>query len=98
MPVIRTSLGIAYSVLIAGISDTMNMAYKNTLGSIKYVCIAYILYVCVYENRFQTMALKSSMFLLAIFIVSDMPAIRTLYAIPNDVLITGIHCVRMTSW
>ena len=44
MPVIRTSLGIAYNVLIAGISDTMVIGYKKTLGSRKYVRITYIHY------------------------------------------------------
>ena len=63
MPVIRTSLGIAYNVLITGMSDTMDIAYKNTLGSRKYLHIIYIHYVFVYENRFQTMVLISSMFL-----------------------------------
>ena len=52
-----------HHVLITGMSDTMDIAYKNTLGSRKYVCITYILHVCVYENRFQTMVLISSMFL-----------------------------------
>ena len=61
MPIIRTSLGIVYNVLITGMSDTMDIAYKNTLGSRKYVRITYIHYVCVYENRFQTMVLISSM-------------------------------------
>ena len=63
MPVIRTSLGIAYDVLITGMSDTMDIAYKNTLGSRKYVLITYIHYVCVYENRFQKMFLISGVFL-----------------------------------
>ena len=63
MPVIRTSLRIAYNVLITGMWDTMHMAYKYTLRSRKYVRITYIHYVCVYENRFQTMVLISSMFL-----------------------------------
>ena len=31
MPVITTSLGIAYNVLITSMSDTMDIAYKNTL-------------------------------------------------------------------
>ena len=44
MPVIRTSLGIAYNV-ITGISDTKDIAYKNSLGSRKYVRITYIHYV-----------------------------------------------------
>ena len=52
MPVIRTSLGIAYNVLITGMSDTMDIAYKNTLGSRKYVHRTCTHYVCVYENRF----------------------------------------------
>ena len=69
MPVIRTSLSIAYNVLITGMSDTMDIAYKNTLGSRKYVRIAYIQYVGVYENHFQTMVVVSSMFLHAIFTV-----------------------------
>ena len=59
MPVIRTSFGIAYNVLITGMSDTMDIAYKNTLGSRNYVRITYIHYVCVYENRFQTIVLIS---------------------------------------
>ena len=42
MPVLRTSLGIAYNVLISGMSYTMDIAYKNTLGSRKYVRITYI--------------------------------------------------------
>ena len=62
MPVIRTSLGIAYDVLITGMSDTMDIAYMNTLGSRKYVHIAYISYVCVYENSFQTSILITSCF------------------------------------
>ena len=46
--VIRTSLGIAYNVLITGMSDTMDIAYKNTLGSRKYVRITYLHYLCIY--------------------------------------------------
>ena len=59
MPVIRTLLGIAYNVLISGMSDTMDIAYKYTLGCRKYVRITYIHYVCEYENHFQTMVLIS---------------------------------------
>ena len=42
--VIRISLGIAYNVLITGMSDTMDIAYKNTLENRKYVHITYIHY------------------------------------------------------
>ena len=49
MPVIRTSLGIAYNVPISGMSDTMDIAYKNTLWSRKYVRITYIHCVCIEE-------------------------------------------------
>ena len=48
-------------VLITGMSDTMDITYKNTLGIWKNLCIAYIHYVCVYENRFQTIVIISSM-------------------------------------
>ena len=51
--VIRTSLGIAYNVLITGISDRMDIAYKNTLGSRKYVRITYIHCVCVMRTVFR---------------------------------------------
>ena len=37
----------AYNVLISGMSDTMDIAYKNTLGSRKSVHITYIHYVCI---------------------------------------------------
>ena len=39
IPVIRTSLGIAYNVLVTGMSYRMDIANKNTLGSKKYVRI-----------------------------------------------------------
>ena len=46
MPVMRTWLGIAYNVLITAMSDTMDIAYKNTLGRRKYIRIpTYIMYV-----------------------------------------------------
>ena len=45
MLVVRTSLGIAYDVLISGMLYTMDIVHKNPLGSIKYVRIAYIHYV-----------------------------------------------------
>ena len=59
----KNIVGNCIHVLITGISDTMDIAYKNTLGSRKYISIAYIHYVCVYENRFQMMLLISSKFL-----------------------------------
>ena len=43
--VIRTSLGIAYNVLISDMSDRMDIADRNTLWSRKYVRIACIHYV-----------------------------------------------------
>ena len=43
-----------------GKSDTMDIAYKNTLGNRKYVHVTYIHFVCVHENGFQTMVLRSS--------------------------------------
>ena len=45
MPVIRTSLGIAYNDLITGMPYTMDIAFKNPLGSRKYVRITNIQYV-----------------------------------------------------
>ena len=41
MSVIRTSLGIAYNVLISGMSYTVDTAYKNTFGSSK-LCSGYM--------------------------------------------------------
>ena len=64
MPVIRTLLGIAYNVLYFRVmSDTMDIAYKYTLGCRKYVRITYIHYVCEYENHFQTMVLIQYVFI-----------------------------------
>ena len=81
MPVIRTSLGIAYNVLITGMSDTMDIAYKNTVGSRKYVHITYIhmyVYMRTVFRRWLLLGLKQ---IFRIFVLNNQTNIRSF---PNE--------------
>ena len=61
LPVVRT-LGSAYNVLITDMSDTMDIAYKNTSGEAKEVLIPNLnIHECM-KTVFQTMVLISGIF------------------------------------
>ena len=74
MPVIRTSSGTAYNVLITGIRYIVDAGYKNTLGSSnigsynRYVLITGIHNTVNTRTVFQIMVLISGMFLDQVFL------------------------------
>ena len=74
MPVIRTSSGIAYNVLITGIKYIVDAGYKNTLGNSNigsynwYVLITGINNIVDTRTVFQMMVLISGMLLDQVFL------------------------------
>ena len=91
MPVIRTYIATPKGVLIPGIHNIFYAGYKNIICSSRRCSYTrhpqYIL--CRLQEHYMQFP---TMFLYPASTIYFMPVTRTLYAVPDDVPITGIHC------